>query len=88
MKYYERQRSLWLALWDDLKAKTVDGNAPLCFAQRLLQTQDSDMTDLQASFLAGSKFLKVVTDVQASILRAEVLGHIWRSPWLTDLLQR
>ncbi|KAM5465548.1 hypothetical protein MauCBS54593_006323 [Microsporum audouinii] len=56
LKYYQNQHDLWMKLWKELEAKSIDGKAPPCFALDLMQNRSlmEEFGEVQAAFLAGT----------------------------------
>lgn len=57
LKFHERQHSLWMGLWQELRQKVLEGSAPTCFAKHFMETETQryEIDESQAAFLAGSK---------------------------------
>ena len=53
--FFNRQETLWMRLWSDLKTRMEADEAPDCFVKRFIETNylKMEITELQAAFLAG-----------------------------------
>ena len=58
----QRQARLWMKFWNELKAKMDAKRAPPCFARQVLEEdyQKLGISELQAAFLAGCKFISKI----------------------------
>jgi hypothetical protein len=53
-KMHEMEKAMWQILWDPLKRKVREGDAPECFAKGLLALVDKgEMDEEQAYYMAG-----------------------------------
>lgn len=54
-----RQAVIWMKFWNSLRARMDAGNAPECFVKQFIESdyEKLGITELQAAFLAGCKFL-------------------------------
>jgi len=53
-KMHELEKAMWRVLWDPLKKKYMEGNAPECFAKGLHSLVDKrEMDEEQAYYIAG-----------------------------------
>ena len=51
---HELEKSMWKVLWDPLKKRVVEGDAPECFAKGLCGlVEKGEMDEEQAYYMAG-----------------------------------
>ncbi|RAK76852.1 cytochrome P450 [Aspergillus fijiensis CBS 313.89] len=74
LKFHERQHSLWMGLWQELRQKVLEGSAPTCFAKHFMETETQryGIDESQAAFLAGT-LIEAGSDTSASALNIAIL---------------
>lgn len=55
--HYNRQVTIWMKFWTNLKAQMAEKKAPECFVRQFAETDYSKqgISEIQAAFVAGSK---------------------------------
>jgi hypothetical protein len=64
LRYQTRQTAIWMKYWNSLMQQIRDGEAPECFVKQFSETdyQSQGISDIQAAYVAGSKFLIIISD--------------------------
>jgi hypothetical protein len=63
LRYQKRQTAIWMKYWNSLMQQIRDGKAPECFVKQFSETdyQSQGISDIQAAYIAGSKFLAIIS---------------------------
>lgn len=56
LRYQQRQATIWMKYWTDLKAQIDQKNAPECFVKQFAETdyRAQGISELQCAFVAGT----------------------------------